>query len=119
MHTILYMSYHVYVYVYIYIYISYHIYIYIISHIYICHIIEGSLKVKLPKIWTDENEVGRVREEKRRSKKIRDEKESEERRCRCAKVEKSRITLFFQCFGAPEGRKVGSLKRRVRTTFGS
>ena len=99
MHTILYMSYHVYVYIY--------------------HIIEGSLKVKLPKIWTDENEVGRVREEKRRSKKIRDEKESEERRCRCAKVEKSQITLFFQCFGAPEGRKVGSLKRRVRTTFGS
>jgi hypothetical protein len=47
---------------------------------------EGSLEVKLPTIWTDgKAEVGRVREEQRRSKKIRAEKESEERRCRCAK----------------------------------
>jgi len=30
-------------------------------------------------------EVGRVREEKRRRKKIREKKESEDRRCRCAK----------------------------------
>jgi len=28
---------------------------------------------------------------------------------------KSRNTVFFQWFGAPEGRKVGSLKRRVRS----
>ena len=31
------------------------------------------------------------------------------------KVGKSRNTGFFQWFGAPEGRKVGSLKRRVRS----
>ena len=31
------------------------------------------------------------------------------------KVGKSRNTVFFQCFVAPEGRKVGSLKRRVRS----
>ena len=31
------------------------------------------------------------------------------------KVGKSRNTMFFQWFGAPEGRKVGSLKRRVRS----
>ena len=31
------------------------------------------------------------------------------------KVGKSRFTVFFQWFVAPEGRKVGSLKRRVRT----
>ena len=31
------------------------------------------------------------------------------------KVVKSRNTVFFQWFGAPEGRKVGSLKRRVRS----
>ena len=31
------------------------------------------------------------------------------------KVGKSRNTVFLQWFGAPEGRKVGSLKRRVRT----
>ena len=47
-------------------------------------------------------EMGRVKEEKRRRKK-------------CAKVGKSRNTVFFQWFVAPEGRKVGSLKQRVRT----
>ena len=31
------------------------------------------------------------------------------------KVGKSRMTVFFHWFGAPEGRKVGSLKRRVRS----
>ena len=34
------------------------------------------------------------------------------------KVGKSRNTVFFQWFGAPEGRKVGSLKRRVRRHLG-
>ena len=44
------------------------------------------LEVKLPTIRTDgKAEVGRVREEKGRRKKIREEKESEESRCRCAK----------------------------------
>ena len=38
-------------------------------------IIEGSFEVKLPTIWTDgKAEVGRVREEKRRREKIREEK---------------------------------------------
>jgi len=59
-------------------------------------VIEGSLKVKLLTKWTDEKaEVGRIREEKRIRKKIRGEKESEERRCRCAKRYKSRETLCF------------------------
>ena len=44
-------------------------------------IAEGSLEVKLPTIWTDENdekaELGRVREEKRRRKKIREEKKKQ------------------------------------------
>ena len=48
-----------------------------------------------------EAEMGRVREEKSRREKIREEKESEERR--------------WRWFVAPEGRKVGSLKRRVRS----
>ena len=34
------------------------------------------------------------------------------------KVGTSRNTVFFQCFVAPEGRKVGSLKRRVRRHLG-
>jgi len=39
-------------------------------------IIEGSLEVKLPTIWTDgKAEVGRVREENSRREKIREEKE--------------------------------------------
>ena len=47
---------------------------------------EGSLEAKLPTIWTDgKAEVVRISEEKSRRKKIREEKESEERRCRCAK----------------------------------
>ena len=38
-------------------------------------LIEGSLEVQLPTIWTDGKvEVGRVREEKKRSDKIREEK---------------------------------------------
>ena len=75
-------------------------------------------------------EVVRVKEEKRREgreEKRRDEKRREEetrskrenlRRKKIQvpeKVGKSRNTAFFQWFGAPEGRKVGSLKRRVRS----
>jgi len=37
-------------------------------------ITEGCLEVKLPTIWTEAAEVGRVREEKGRRKKIREEK---------------------------------------------
>ena len=56
------------------------------------------------------------REEKRRREKIREEKESEEEKMQVReKVGKSRNTVFFQWFVAPEGRKVGSLKRRVRS----
>jgi hypothetical protein len=47
--------------------------------------IEGSLEVKLPTIWTDEKAGGKSQRRKRRKKKIREEKESEERTCRWAK----------------------------------
>ena len=50
-------------------------------------------------------EVRRVRREKVRRKKMQMRE----------KVGKSRLTVFFQWFVAPEGRKVGSLKRRVRS----
>ena len=49
-------------------------------------------------------EVRRVRREKIRRKKMQMRE----------KVGMSRFTVFFQWFVAPEGRKVGSLKRRVR-----
>ena len=74
------------------------IYIYIYLFVYIHIIVEGSLEVKLPTIWTDEKQrwSRRIeREEKSRREKIREEKESEERRCRCAKRWKSRETLCF------------------------
>jgi hypothetical protein len=67
---------------------------------------------------------------KGRRKKIREEKESEERRSEKRKSqkkndassgkgkEKSRNIEFFQRFVGPEGRKGGSLKRRVRNHLG-
>ena len=66
------------------IYINIYICVRVYLHTYIY--IEGSLEVKLPTKWTERKaEVGRVREEKSRREKIREETEKEERRCRCAK----------------------------------
>ena len=63
-------------------------------------------------------EMGRVREkarvEERRSEKRKSQKKEAADEMR-EKVGKSRNTSFFQWFVAPEGRKVGSLKRRVRS----
>ena len=74
-------------------------------------IVEGSLEVKLPTIWTDEKaEVRREEKESekrrervrrvRRERVRREEKESEERVRRKSqvgkKVEKSQITVFFK-----------------------
>ena len=60
-----------------------------------------------------------TREEKRREeKKKEDQKRESLRRKKIQmreKVGKSRNAVFFQWFVAPEGRKVGSLKRRVRS----
>ena len=80
-------------------------------------IIEGSFEVKLPTIWTDEKQS---RAEAERREKIRREKSRRERVRRKKmqmreKVGKSQKTVFFQWFEAPEGRKEGSLKRRVRS----
>ena len=54
-------------------------------------------------------EQGRGREKRKIRKKKSKKKEDAE------KVGKSRNTVFFQWFMAPEGRNVGSLKRRVRS----
>ena len=48
----------------------------------------------------------------------REEQKREDQRREREKVGKSRNTLFSQWFVAPEGRKVGSLKRRVRSHLG-
>ena len=67
-------------------------------------------------------EMGRVREKRRVEKRRVEERRAEERRSERERVRrkkmqvrekigKSRNTVFFQWFVAPEGRKVGSLKR--------
>ena len=61
-------------------------------------------------------EQGRGREKRKiRRKKSRREKVRRKKMQMREKVGKSRNTVFFQWFGAPEGRKVGSLKPRVRS----
>jgi hypothetical protein len=61
----------------------------VLKYIYIyffCLFIEGSLEVKLPTIWTDENQSREEAEKRERLEERRSEvKESEDRRCRCAK----------------------------------
>ena len=79
-------------------------------------VIEGSLETKVPTIWTDEKQSREETRTCRKSEGRRSEMEKirrEKMQVR-EKVGKSRNTVFFQCFVAPEGRKVGSLKRRVR-----
>ena len=50
------------------------------------HVVEGSVEVKLPTIWTDEKQSRAEAERRERLEERRvEEKESEERRCRCAK----------------------------------
>ena len=61
-------------------------------------------------------EQGRGREKRKiRRKKTRRERAGRKKMQMREKVGKSRNTVFFQWFVAPEGRKVGSLKRRVRS----
>ena len=61
-------------------------------------------------------EQGRSREKRKiRREKSRREKVRRKKMQMREKVGKSRNTVFFQWFVAPEGRKVGSLKRRVRS----
>ena len=61
-------------------------------------------------------EQGRGREKRKiRRKKSRRERVRRKKMQMREKVGKSQNTVFFQWFVAPEGRKVGSLKRRVRS----
>ena len=74
------------------------------------YLIERSLEVKLPTIWIDgKAEVGRVRAEKRRREKIREEKDWEERRRRWAaggrKGRKVAIHRVFQMICGSGGSK--------------
>ena len=62
----------------------------------------------------EEEERRRRRRRRRRRKKIRESVRRNKIKV-WEKVGKSRNTVFFQCFGAPDAGKVGSLKRRVRS----
>ena len=64
--------------------------------------------------WKAEQGRGRERRKIRRKKSRRERVRRKKMQMR-EKVAKSRNTVFFQWFVAPGGRKVGSLKRRVRS----
>ena len=58
----------------------------VIAVVLLVVLVEGSLEVKLPTIWTDEKQSRAEAERRERLEERRvEEKESEERRCRCAK----------------------------------
>ena len=68
--------------------------------------------------WKAEVEQKNREEKSRREQKREDQRRERVRRKKMQvreKVGKSRETVFFQWFVAPEGRKVGSLERRVRS----
>ena len=69
--------------------------------------VEGSLEAKLPTIWRDENGTARKKLGRGESQKREDAGARKGR-------EVAKHCVFFQCFVAPEDRKLGSLKRRVR-----
>ena len=85
-------------------------------HIIIAHVamFDQSFEVKLPTYgqmqqeWWEQSEKRRIRRERDRR-----ERGSRQKIKVREKVEKLRSTVFFQCVVALEGRKVGSLKRRV------
>ena len=82
--------------------------------------IEGSLETKVPTIWTDEKQSPEETRTCRKSEGRRSEMEKV-RREKMQVREKGREVAkhcVFQCFVAPEGRKVGSLKQRVRRHLG-
>ena len=64
--------------------------------------------------WKAEQGRGREKRKIRREKSRRERVRRKKTQMR-EKVGKSRNTVFFQWFVAPEGRKVGSLKRRARS----
>ena len=64
--------------------------------------------------WKAEQGRGREKRKIRRKKSRRERVRGKKMQMR-EKVGKSRNTVFFQWFRGPEGRKVGSLKRRVRS----
>ena len=83
-------------------------------------VIEGSLEVKLPTIWTDEKQSRaeaerRERLEERRSEKRKSQKKKDADARKGRKVAKHCVFQFSNDLGLWRVEKVGSLKRRVRS----
>ena len=81
--------------------------------------------MKLPTIWTDEKhsqeETRTWRKSEGRRQEMEKIRDGESQKREDAGARKGREVAkhrVFQCFVAPEGRKVGSLKRRVRRHLG-
>ena len=88
-------------------------------------VVEGSLEVKLRQY----GQMKSTARKKQSQEETRAWRKSEGRRSEMEKVRREKIqmrgkvgkslrTVFFQCFVAPPGRKVGSLKRRVPRHLG-
>ena len=67
--------------------------------------------------WKSRGGKSQRREEKKKEDKRRERVSRKKMQVR-EKFAKSRNTVFFQWFVAPEGRKVGSLKRQVQSHLG-
>ena len=96
-----------------------YIYIYIYTYLYLYKTIVSRRKFRSQTSdnmdrWKAEQGRGREKRKIRREKSRRERVRRKKMEMR-EKVGKSRFTVFFQWFVAPEGRKVGSLKRRVRS----
>ena len=118
----IYMFIYTYLYIYMYKHIYTHIYVYMYMHTYIYVYIYIYIYQRKFRSQTSDNmdrwkaEQGRGREKRKiRRKKSRRERVRRKKMQMREKVGKSRNTVFFQWFVAPEGRKVGSLKRWVRS----
>jgi len=80
--------------------------------------IKGSFEVKLPTIWTDEKQRWEESEKRREEKRREEERRSTKRKSQNEEdpgARKRRKVAKHGVFSAPKGRKVGSLKRRVRS----
>ena len=102
-----------YIYIYVCIYILYSVYVSISDIIYNRRKFRSQTSDNMDR-WKAEQGRGREKRKIRRKKSRRERVRRKKMQMR-EKVGKSRNTVFFQWFVAPEGRKVGSLKRRVRS----
>ena len=102
-----------YPYIYIYIRATPGLYLYIYIYIYYRRKFRSQTSDNMDR-WNAEQGRGREKRKIRRKKSRRERVRRKKMQIR-EKVGKSRNTVFSQWFVAPEGRKVGSLKRRVRS----